>query len=190
MPPYPPNPIPNSVSLELVPKPPFNVLSSFPSLLSRAELLVHSVNFVCKPPPVQRNAVMNIGPKSTLGHRPLVHFASQLFDTHPRHIRLCSLLLDLFGASQIDAVHLAGIEHAICVSTAPAPPSLTSTSTSTDTNETRTGWARRGRILMWMRWMPHVRGRVHVARQDLGKLQTRKTRALKRARGDADDEDE
>lgn len=36
--------------------------------------------------------------------------------------------------------------------------------------------------------MGDMRGRVHVARQDLGKLQTRKMRGLKRARGE-DEED-
>ncbi|KAF8670165.1 Brix protein, partial [Rhizoctonia solani] len=76
------------------------------------------------------------GPKSTPGHRPLVHFASDLFDTHPRYIQVRSLLLDLFGGSQIDAIHLAGIEHIICVSTAPAPPSLVSSTSQAQTGGT------------------------------------------------------
>jgi ribosome production factor 2 len=37
--------------------------------------------------------------------------------------------------------------------------------------------------------MGDMRGRIHVARQDLGKLQTRKMRGLKRARGDDDQEE-
>lgn len=38
--------------------------------------------------------------------------------------------------------------------------------------------------------MGDMRGRVHVVRQDLGKLQTRKMRGLKRARGEAVEEEE
>ncbi|CAE6377538.1 unnamed protein product [Rhizoctonia solani] len=197
------------------------------------------------------------GPKSTPGHRPLVHFASDLFDTHPRYIQLRSLLLDLFGGSQIDAIHLAGIEHIICVSTAPAPPSLAS-STSASASQAQTGgtpvelpvvhirtyttrllasgvrvprveltpmgpsldvvlrrhqeadpavWAlamKRPKIKkkeiesglgkkrknIEVDDMGDMRGRIHVARQDLGKLQTRKMRGLKRARGDDASEDE
>ncbi|KAG8723349.1 rRNA-binding ribosome biosynthesis protein rpf2 [Ceratobasidium sp. 428] len=192
------------------------------------------------------------GPKSTPGHRPLVHFASQLFDTHPRYIQLRSLLLDLFGAAQIDAIHLAGIEHVICVSTAPVPPSLTSSTTSTDQNDTtplptihiRTYTTRllasgvriprveltpmgpsldlvlrrhqdpdpavwslamkvpkmkkkdvesglgKKRKNIDVDEMGDVRGRVHITRQDLGKLQTRKMRGLKKARIADENEDE
>ncbi|KAJ1300954.1 hypothetical protein OPQ81_003379 [Rhizoctonia solani] len=196
------------------------------------------------------------GPKSTPGHRPLVHFASDLFDTHPRYIQLRSLLLDLFGGSQIDAIHLAGIEHIICVSTAPAPPSLTSSASQPQTGASpvelpvvhirtymtrllasgvRTPrveltpmgpsldlvlrrhqeadpavWAlamKRPKIKkqdiesglgkkrknIEVDEMGDMRGRIHVARQDLGKLQTRKMRGLKRARVqdlDAEEEEE
>ncbi|CAE6437253.1 unnamed protein product [Rhizoctonia solani] len=193
------------------------------------------------------------GPKSTPGHRPLVHFASDLFDTHPRYIHLRSLLLDLFGGSQIDAIHLAGVEHIICVSTAPAPPSLTTTTTSTQTSPpielptvhirtyttrllasgvriprvelTPMGpsldlvlrrhqeadpavWAMamkrpkmkkkdvesglgKKRKNIEVDEMGDMRGRVHIARQDLGKLQTRKMKGLKRARTeDSDDQEE
>ncbi|CUA77082.1 Ribosome production factor 2 homolog [Rhizoctonia solani] len=193
------------------------------------------------------------GPKSTPGHRPLVHFASDLFDTHPRYIHLRSLLLDLFGGSQIDAIHLAGVEHIICVSTAPAPPSLTTTTTTTPTSPptelpivhirtytTRllSSGVRIPRVeltpmgpsldLVLRRYqeadpavwamamkrpkmkkkdvesglgkkrknievdeMGDMRGRVHIARQDLGKLQTRKMKGLKRARTeDSDDQEE
>ncbi|KAG8712645.1 rRNA-binding ribosome biosynthesis protein rpf2 [Ceratobasidium sp. 395] len=192
------------------------------------------------------------GPKSTPGHRPLVHFASQLFDTHPRYIQLRSLLLDLFGAAQIDAIHLAGIEHIICVSTAPVPPSLTSSTTSADQNDTtplpiihiRTYTTRllasgvriprveltpmgpsldlvlrrhqdpdpavwslamkvpkmkkkdvesglgKKRKNIDVDEMGDVRGRVHIARQDLGKLQTRKMRGLKKAKIADENEEE
>ncbi|QRW13135.1 Brix domain protein [Ceratobasidium sp. AG-Ba] len=153
------------------------------------------------------------GPKSTPGHRPLVHFASQLFDTHPRYVQLRSLLLDLFGAAQIDAIHLAGIEHVICVSTAPVPPSLASNTSPESTDNTplptihiRTYTTRllasgvhpdpavwslamrqpklkkkdvesglgKKRKNIDVDEMGDVRGRVHIARQDLGKLQTRR----------------
>ncbi|CAE6451890.1 unnamed protein product [Rhizoctonia solani] len=191
------------------------------------------------------------GPKSTPGHRPLVHFASDLFDTHPRYIQLRSLLLDLFGGSQIDAIHLAGVEHIICVSTAPAPPSLASASQPqtgeppvelpivhirTYTTRLLASGVRVPRVeltpmgpsvdftlrrhqeadpAVWALAMKRpkikkkdiesglgkkrknievddmgdMRGRIHVARQDLGKLQTRKMRGLKRARGDDDQEE-
>ncbi|QRV84515.1 Brix domain protein [Ceratobasidium sp. AG-Ba] len=191
------------------------------------------------------------GPKSTPGHRPLVHFASQLFDTHPRFVQLRSLLLDLFGATQIDAIHLAGIEHIICVSTAPVPPSLASNTSPESTDNTplptihiRTYTTRllasgvrvprveltpmgpsidlvlrrhqdpdpaiwslamkqpklkkkdvesglgKKRKNIDVDEMGDVRGRVHIARQDLGKLQTRKMRALKRSRGESEEEDD
>jgi ribosome production factor 2 len=59
-----------------------------------------------------------------------MHFASPLFDTHPRLIQLKSLLISLFNGEQIDAIFLKGIEHVISVSLGPAPASLTTDSTS------------------------------------------------------------
>ncbi|CAE7209940.1 unnamed protein product, partial [Rhizoctonia solani] len=185
------------------------------------------------------------GPKSTPGHRPLVHFASDLFDTHPRYVQLRSLLLDFFGGSQIDAIHLAGVEHIICISTAPAPPSLTEPNAPvnlpvvhirTYTTRLLASGVRTPRVeltpmgpsldlalrrhqeadpAVWalamkkpkmkkkdvesglgkkrknieVDEMGDMRGRVHVTRQDLGKLQTRKMRGLKRARGDDEEEE-
>ncbi len=68
-------------------------------------------------------------PKCAIGHRPLIHFASELFDTHPRFIQLKSLLLDLFNADpSADAILLTGIECLISVSLGPTPSSLNSTS--------------------------------------------------------------
>src|SRR5882762_8151969 len=66
-------------------------------------------------------------PKSTPGHRPLMHFASDLFDSHPRFIQLKSMLLDFFGGEQSDAIALAGLEHVISVSLGPTPSHLTTT---------------------------------------------------------------
>lgn len=60
-------------------------------------------------------------PKCTAGHKPMLHFASPLFDTHPRFIQLRSLLISFFNGEQIDAIHLAGLEHVISVSLGPTP---------------------------------------------------------------------
>lgn len=58
-------------------------------------------------------------PKCTPGTKPLMHFASELFDTHPRYIQLKSMLVDFFNGEVIDAIHLAGLEWVISVSLAP-----------------------------------------------------------------------
>ncbi|KAF8326082.1 Brix domain-containing protein [Cantharellus anzutake] len=68
--------------------------------------------------------------KCRSGLRPLMHFASELFDTHPRFIQLRSLLLDLFSADPSSkAIHLKGLECLISVSLGPTPSSLNSTTT-------------------------------------------------------------
>lgn len=69
-----------------------------------------------------------------------MHFASDLFDSHPRFMQLKSILLDFFGGEQSDAIALTGLEHVISVSLGPTPSSLTSTtfdypSTSSDSKE-------------------------------------------------------
>lgn len=63
-----------------------------------------------------------------------MHFASELFDAHPRYSQLKSLLLDLFSAGEVsDAIHLKGIEHIISVTAAPSPTnSAPATSSSTE----------------------------------------------------------
>ncbi|GJJ11732.1 hypothetical protein Clacol_005970 [Clathrus columnatus] len=62
------------------------------------------------------------GPKASPGHTPLMHFASELFDAHPRYMQLKSLLLDLFSAGEIGGgIYLKGIEHVISVTIAPTP---------------------------------------------------------------------
>ncbi|OCB86558.1 Brix-domain-containing protein [Sanghuangporus baumii] len=66
--------------------------------------------------------------KATPGHRPLTHFASDLFDTHPRFMQLKSLLLDFFGSEVIDGIHLSGVEHVISVQLAPTPEGLNNVS--------------------------------------------------------------
>ncbi|KAK0188207.1 Brix domain-containing protein [Armillaria mellea] len=67
-------------------------------------------------------------PKSTPGHKPLMHFASELFDTHPRFMQLKSMLVSFFNGEEIDEICLPGIEHVISISLAPTPPSLNTTS--------------------------------------------------------------
>lgn len=61
-------------------------------------------------------------PKSTPGHRPLMHFASPLFETHPALIQLKSMLLDFFNGHSLEHVHLAGLEHVISITCGPPPP--------------------------------------------------------------------
>ncbi|KAF8071946.1 Brix domain-containing protein [Lyophyllum atratum] len=63
-------------------------------------------------------------PKSTPGHKPLVHFASELFDTHPRYVQAKSMLLDFFNGEVVDSICLPGLEHVISISCAPTPDSL------------------------------------------------------------------
>ena len=181
-----------------------------------------------------------------------MHFASELFDTHPRFQQLKSLLLDLFNGEVIDGIHLAGLEHVISVTLSPAPTSMTSTmpaatstlgsanmSSSTDTaaslpkihvraytirllasgvriprveltpmgpsldftlrrhtdadpemlkqalkrpklkkQEVEKGLGKRKKNLE-VDDMGDLRGRIHVAKQDLSKLQVRKMKGLK-----------
>ncbi|KAF8216383.1 Brix domain-containing protein [Mycena galopus ATCC 62051] len=61
-------------------------------------------------------------PKSTPGHKPLMHFASDLFDTNPRFAQLKSMLIALFNGEVIDSICLAGLEYVISVSLAPSTP--------------------------------------------------------------------
>jgi len=63
-------------------------------------------------------------PKSTPGHRPLMHFASELFDTHPRFIQLKSILIDFFNGEVIESICLPGLEHVISVSCTPTSAAL------------------------------------------------------------------
>lgn len=56
----------------------------------------------------------------------MLHFASPLFDTHPRFIQLKSLLLSLFNGEAIESIALAGIEHIISVQLGPLPTSSAS----------------------------------------------------------------
>lgn len=65
--------------------------------------------------------------KSTPGHKPLMHFASELFDTHPRFVQLKSLLLEFFNGQAIDSICLAGLDHIISVTVGPTPSDLTTT---------------------------------------------------------------
>ncbi|KAJ2915472.1 hypothetical protein MD484_g4927, partial [Candolleomyces efflorescens] len=70
-------------------------------------------------------------PKSTPGNKPLVHFASDLFDTHPRFIHLKSMLLDFFNGEEVDSISLLGLEHVISISVGPTPASLNDATTTT-----------------------------------------------------------
>ncbi|KAI1787747.1 Brix-domain-containing protein [Ganoderma leucocontextum] len=200
-------------------------------------------------------------PKATPGHKPLLHFASELFDTHPRLVQLKSMLMALFNGEVIDSIHLAGLEHVISVSLGPTPPSLNATTSTLQASSSTAALAedlsslpavhvrsytirllvsgtrvprveltpmgpsldlrlrrhtdadpemmkqalRRPKLRkqevekglgkkrknMEVDEMGDLRGRIHVGKQDLGKLQTRKMKGLKPGReGEvADDED-
>lgn len=182
-----------------------------------------------------------------------MHFASELFDTHPRFIQLKSLLMDFFNGEVIDSICLAGLEHVISVSLGPTPASLSAASASTPAAEpsstadlppvhvrvygvkllasgtrvprvelTEMGPSMdlvlrrhadpdpellkqalrrpklkkqdvekglgRKRKNMEVDEMGDLRGRIHVARQDLSRLQTRKMKGLKAGREMFDDD--
>jgi ribosome production factor 2 len=69
-------------------------------------------------------------PKSTPGHKPLMHFSSELFESHPRYIQLKTILMDMFNGQVIDSICLSGLEHVISVTVAPTPPELNSASST------------------------------------------------------------
>ncbi|KAJ3733600.1 Brix-domain-containing protein [Lentinula guzmanii] len=179
------------------------------------------------------------GTKSTPGHKPLMHFASELFDTHPRFIQLKSMLMSLFNGEAVESIYLKGLEHVISVSLAPTPATLNTASASTEsttplpkvhirTYATRllASGSRIPRVELTLMGpsmdlvlrrhtnpdpellkqsmkrpklkktdiekglgkkrknldvdeMGNLRGRVHVGKQDLSKLQTRKMKGLK-----------
>ena len=193
-------------------------------------------------------------PKATPGHKPLLHFASELFDTHPRFIQLKSMLMDFFNGEVIDAIHLAGLEHVISISLGPTPPSLNAATSTLQASSSTAApsedlsslpkvhiRAYTIRLLASGTRVPRVeltpmgpsldlrlrrhtepdpemlkqamrrpklrkqdvekglgkkrknlevdemgdlRGRIHVGKQDLGKLQTRKMKGLKKGRDD------
>lgn len=173
-----------------------------------------------------------------------MHFASELFDTHPRYQQLKSMLLDFFNGEEIDSICLPGIEHVISVTCAPTPATLnnatllTQPTTSKEAEllpkvhirtytikllasgtriprvelvpmgpsldlslrrsqdadpellkqamkrpklkktDVEKGLGKKKKNLE-VDEMGDLRGRVHVAKQDLGKLQTRKMKGLK-----------
>jgi ribosome production factor 2 len=191
------------------------------------------------------------GTKCTPGHRPLLHFASDLFDAHPALTQLKSHFLCLFASPNSEPIHLSGIEHVISITLGP-PSSTVALSEDTPTSDlpkvhirvytltlrrsgvripnvslTPMGPAVDVRIRrtqapdavllkeslkrpklakkdvekgvgkkkknLEVDEMGDLRGRVHVTKQDLGKLQTRKMKGLKRDaedESDGDDEDD
>jgi ribosome production factor 2 len=179
----------------------------------------------------------------------MLHFASELFDTHPRFIQLKSLLMDLFNGEVIDSIYLSGLEHVFSITVAPSSEKLASVSDAETEGPLPTvhirGYTvkllasgqrvprvelvptgpsldlslRRHRPADPELWkaamrrpklkkqdvekglgkkrknvevdeMGDLRGRVHVAKQDLAKLQTRKMKGLKSAPGEDESEEE
>ncbi|KAF8634907.1 hypothetical protein AX15_000654 [Amanita polypyramis BW_CC] len=189
--------------------------------------------------------------KATPGHKPLMHFASDLFDSHPRFMQLKSMLLDFFNAEVIDTICLSGIEHVISVSLGPTPASLSTATTTQDSKpeelpkvhirtfnikklasgiktprvelepmgpsldlslrryqepdsemlkqamkrpklkkqDIEKGLGKK-RKNMEVDEMGNLRGRIHVGKQDLNKLQTRKMKGLKPNVDESEDEGE
>lgn len=173
----------------------------------------------------------------------MLHFASDLFDTHPRYIQLKSLLIAFFNGEVIESICLPGLEHVISVSIAPLknlqttsvplggtqqddPKNLPKVHLRTYTVKLLPSGTRVPRVEllemgpfidlslrrhqeadteMWkaaikrpklkkkdierglgkkkknleVDEMGDLRGRIHIAKQDLGKLQTRKMKGLK-----------
>ncbi len=196
----------------------------------------------------KRNSRVLQTKKSTPGHKPLLHFASELFDTHPRFMQLKSILIAFFNGEEIESICLPGIEHVVSITCGPTPASLNTATASmqddtsslpkvhirTYTLKLLASGTRIPRIelvpmgpsldLTMRRHLPadaellkqslkrpklkktdvekglgkkvknqgvdemgDLRGRIHVAKQDLGKLQTRKMKGL---RNDSDELDE
>ncbi|KAF8754780.1 Brix protein [Rhizoctonia solani] len=171
------------------------------------------------------------GPKSTPGHRPLVHFASDLFDTHPRYIQSTSYAYPppplphlssrrpprprreehrssspwfisaryttrlLASGVRVPRVELTPMGPSLDVvlrrhqEADPAVWALAMKRPKIKKKEIESGLGKKRKNIE-VDDMGDMRGRIHVARQDLGKLQTRKMRGLKRARGDDASEDE
>ena len=173
----------------------------------------------------------------------MLHFASELFDTHPRFIQLKSLLMDFFNGEVIESIHLSGLEHVISITAAPSSEKLESVSDAQTegplpvvhirgyTIKLLASGQRKPRVelvpmgpsldLSLRRHQPadpelwkvamrrpklkkqdvekglgkkrknlevdemgDLRGRVHIAKQDLTKLQTRKMKGLKSVPGE------
>jgi len=64
-----------------------------------------------------------------------MHFASELFDTHPRFIQLKSILIDFFNGEDIESICLPGLEHVISISCAPTPAALNNTTVNMYPNQ-------------------------------------------------------
>ncbi|KAF8640338.1 hypothetical protein AX17_000010 [Amanita inopinata Kibby_2008] len=192
--------------------------------------------------------------KSTPGNKPLMHFASDLFETHPRFMQLKSMLLDFFNAEAIDSICLPGIEHVISVSLGPTPASLNTATETSAVHDSKPGELptihirtykvkmlgsgtriprveltpmgpfldltlrrhqppdpevlkqamRRPKLKkqdiekglgkkrknMEVDEMGDLRGRIHVGKQDLSRLQTRKMKGLKPGLDESGDEGE
>ncbi|KIK62038.1 hypothetical protein GYMLUDRAFT_165279 [Collybiopsis luxurians FD-317 M1] len=73
------------------------------------------------------------GPKSTPGNPPPLHFASELFTTHPRYIQVKSMLISSPAPHEGRGLNVKGLEGecVISVSVAPTPPSLNNATDST-----------------------------------------------------------
>lgn len=84
-------------------------------------------------PPDRAGPLMTVffkTPKSTPGHKPLMHFSSELFDSHSQYAQLKTILMDMFNGQVIDSICLSGLEHVISVTVAPTPPDLNSASST------------------------------------------------------------
>ncbi|KND01952.1 rRNA-binding ribosome biosynthesis protein RPF2 [Spizellomyces punctatus DAOM BR117] len=165
--------------------------------------------------------------KSAVGHRPLLVFSGDAWDSTDELRTLKSILLDMYrGATSNDMVNLAGVEHLICITAESAQKVYLRTYTiqlkKSGTRLPRVeleemGPAcdlviRRCRTADTDLWKAATRvpkelkpqkekniernelgdkmGRIHMHKQDLGKLQTRKMKGLKRGPAEDENEDE
>lgn len=188
-------------------------------------------------------------PKSTPGHKPLLHFASDLFETHPRFMQLKSMLMSFFNGEEVSEIYLKGLEHVISVSLGPMTPTTTTTTSSSSSEDLpkvhlRTYTTRflssgtriprveltpmgpfvdmtlrrctqaddavlahalkkpklkktdvekgvgKKRKNLEVDEMGDLRGRVHVGKQDLSGLQTRKMKGFKEGKGEKEEKEQ
>ncbi|KAI8823963.1 Brix domain-containing protein [Fimicolochytrium jonesii] len=167
------------------------------------------------------------GPKSALGHRPLILFAGDAWDGSDELRTLKSILLDMYrGTATLEGIDLAGIEHVLSLTAVDSKTvklrtytiQLKKSGTKLPRVElTEMGPAadlvvRRHRGADGETWKAATKipkelmqsktkniernalgdkvGRIHMHKQDLDKLQTRKMKGLKRGADEKDNEGE
>jgi len=75
--------------------------------------------------------------KPSVGQKPLFHFSGDLFETHPVYKLFKSLILDLYHGEETNSVNLAGLQHVLSLTIAPASSSSSSSSLSNTSGANR-----------------------------------------------------